>query len=132
MRSRTTESVAFVLRAARDNIRTHSQRSLPHEGGGIVTSGGTVEPLINQRRSSGEFYTTKQLVAEALDMVEAQGLLAIALYHSHPSRTPDPSPTDLEMMQLSPNTIFVIDSLDEITAYRWLADTGLHRIVGVV
>lgn len=110
-----------LLDVARENIIVYTALKLPEEAVGIIDNKGNVHPLINARRSEGQFAVSSRHVGEALERLAKKGLLGIAIYHSHPAGRGYPSPSDVEMFQLAASTVFIIHGTDIISA--WICET---------
>lgn len=82
-----------------DTVLTHLRRALPWEGCGLLGGSGDIVqvalPVPNVASRRDRFRMAPNAQVRALLDLEAQGLLLLAIYHSHPSGPPHPSATDL-------------------------------------
>jgi len=128
--------VTEFLLDVRPHIVDHSLRTYPQEAVGVLYDNPVgVYPLINQKRSATEFWVSKVLVEDALTYLTSTERIPVAFYHSHPTKTADPSPTDLELIKTM-SGLSVIHGVDRIAAWMWSiepsnGDGGVGRLVEV-
>jgi len=60
------------------------------------------------------------LIREALEEIHSRGESAVAIFHSHPNQSADPSETDFNMMCQADDTVFIILGTDRIGAFIWV------------
>ncbi len=85
-------------------IVRHARESLPREAVGLIggtAAGGakTVVPLANIAPGNGFFLADPYEQYRAFRRLESQGLVLLAIYHSHPGGCVDPSPLDLRFAE---------------------------------
>ena len=110
--------LAWLLEQALPAV-AHADTTSPHEVVGIIASDGSVYPLINQRRSASEFEVSSRLVREGIEQIKARDLEPVAFYHSHPTRTADPSDRDKDMIRQGRGFLFAILGIDRFALYMW-------------
>ncbi len=108
-----------LLTAARTDLTKHRDDDYPNEAVGILCADGTVYPLINQARSHKRFEVSERIVTEAIAQLKVRKRHPVAIYHSHPTSTSEPSNRDIMMMQEMPQASFVIVGSDGIAAWMW-------------
>ena len=113
------DPLALVLTVARPQLLIHSDDDYPHETVGILCVDGTCYPLINQARSHKRFEVSELLVTEAIAQLKVRKRHPVAIYHSHPTSTSEPSARDTLMMKEMPQASFVIIGSDGIAAWMW-------------
>lgn len=118
----------LVLELARPRILSYSLAQAPTEAVGLISHRGTMLPLINQRRSNREFLVSRTFLEEGVAWMTERGETPVAIYHSHPTETSDPSRTDLDSMKENPGSVHIIHSLNTrlITAWIWENDQLIH------
>lgn len=72
-------------------------------------------PIENIRHSPVAFEMDPLAQIEAMLAIEADGMEIVAIYHSHPSGPPNPSPTDIAQAYY-PDAVYIIISLAKVTA----------------
>ena len=112
-----TDSIQLLLEQCQDRVRSHSASELPREAVGILSAGGRLYPLINQRRSGHAFMVSSVFIAEGIQWLEDRNDTSVAFYHSHPTTPATPSADDVAMMRSTPNITHVIAGIDRIAAY---------------
>ena len=118
-----------LLNAARTDLTKHRDDDYPNEAVGILCADATTYPLINQARSPKRFEVSEALVTEAIAQLKVRKRHPVAIYHSHPTSTSEPSNRDTMMMQEMPQASFVIVGSDGIAAWMW--DDELRFVVKV-
>lgn len=118
------DSVRDLIHQAYQSLKLHSASDYPIEAVGIICDGGITYPLINQARSPHRYEVSKQLVTEALDVLNARGLLPLGFYHTHPTSNPEPSKRDVLLMSENPNSLFIIVGQYAIAA--WITQMDGH------
>ncbi len=118
-----------LLNSARTDLTKHRDGDYPNEAVGILCADATVYPLINQARSHKRFEVSEQIVTEAIAQLKVRKRHPIAIYHSHPTSTSEPSKRDTMMMQEMPQASFIIVGSDGIAAWMW--DDELRFVVKV-
>ena len=113
------DPLALVLTVARPQLLIHSDNDYPNETVGILCVDGTCYPLINQARSHKRFEVSELLVTEAIAQLKVRKRHPVAIYHSHPTSTSEPSARDTLMMKEMPQASFVIIGSDGIAAWMW-------------
>ncbi len=113
------EPLEAILVAVREELVAHRAKDYPNEAVGIITADGTTYPLINQARSPKRFEVSEQLVTEAIAQLKVRKRHPVAVYHSHPESSSDPSKRDENMMAEMPQATFVIVGQDGIAAWMW-------------
>ena len=111
------------------DLRDLADYAAPEEACGLLCHDGTIQPLINQARSTHRFVVSSTLLKEAIDELTSQGSFPIAVYHSHPTRTSYPSRQDEQTLKDSPDLISVIVGTDATTA--WIYNDVLLNIAEV-
>lgn len=123
------EQVEALLKHSRDQLVTHRNEDYPFEAVGILCADGAVFPLINQARSAKRFEVSETLVTEAIRQLKVRKKRPVAVYHSHPTSTSEPSRRDEMMMEEMPQATFVIVGSDGIAAWMW--DEELRFVVKI-
>ena len=113
------DEVEALLDAARTELRAASSEDYPNEAVGILCADAAVYPLINQARSPKRFEVGETLVGEAINHLKYRGKYPVAVYHSHPTSTPEPSERDKMLMRETPKSVHVIVGNDGIAAWLW-------------
>lgn len=98
--------------------------NLPFESCGLVAGvrcdqlweAQEIIPVKNVLKNSTRFRMSPQEQLEAFQTIEDNGWELLAIYHSHPSGPPIPSPTDLEE-HFYPDTLALICSYEQ---QRWV------------
>jgi proteasome lid subunit RPN8/RPN11 len=112
----------MIPRRLAEEIVTQARSELPLECCGLLA--GALEsgeertiarvlrryPLVNEAASPRLYRCEKSLFAAFKDM-RAQGLEHLAIYHSHPTSPPEPSPTDREQNFYGTSVMHLIVSL---------------------
>ena len=123
------DPLSLVLAVARPQLIANSDADYPYEAVGILCVDGTCYPLINQARSHKRFEVSELLVTEAIAQLKVRKRHPVAVYHSHPTSTSEPSARDILMMKEMPQASFVIVGSDGIAAWMW--DEELRFIVKI-
>lgn len=110
------EAILVVVRPYLVEQRAHHY---PNEAVGIICADGTHYPLINQARSPKRFEVSQLLVNEAIIHLKNSNRHPIAVYHSHPDSSSDPSKRDEMLMAEMPQSTSVIVGSDGIAAWMW-------------
>jgi proteasome lid subunit RPN8/RPN11 len=97
-------------------MEAHLQACLPNEGCGLLLGIGStakmVMPITNILASPTRFRMDAIELLTALRQIEANDLLLLAIFHSHPSGESVPSPTDLSEY-LYPESFMLVFSQPE-------------------
>jgi proteasome lid subunit RPN8/RPN11 len=109
----------LLLELIVDDLQKYTEAHLPEEAVALITDKGCIHPLINQRRSKHQFMVSTTLVKEAIEEIHYRGDRAVAIFHSHPTSSANPSDADKEMMQQADDTVFMILGTDRLSAYMW-------------
>ncbi|MDK1103813.1 MAG: Mov34/MPN/PAD-1 family protein [Actinomycetota bacterium] len=117
--SSMVEPAKVLMEAAGFDLLNHRNRDYPNEAVGIICADGTCYPLINQARSSSRFEVSITLVREAMEILVRRDLDPVAIYHSHPTSSSDPSARDGIMMSELSGVLFVVIGNDGIAAWTW-------------
>ena len=88
-----------AAQAGYSNVVAHMLRELPNECVGLLWSDGSISRLINQARSPSRFSAGGAQIAEAMEKVD-QDLLLAAVYHSHPGGRSTLSDDDENQLRL--------------------------------
>jgi proteasome lid subunit RPN8/RPN11 len=109
-------SAAFTLTQAQlDQILEQAQAEAPHEACGLLAGREGRVTHVLPARNAAERPAVAYLVdahdqLRHFDMMEAQGLDLLGIYHSHPHSPAYPSPTDMELAYY-PEAVYLIISL---------------------
>ncbi|MDK1103791.1 MAG: Mov34/MPN/PAD-1 family protein [Actinomycetota bacterium] len=117
--SSMVEPAKVLMEAAGSDLLDHRNRDYPNEAVGIICADGTCYPLINQARSPTRYEVSTILVGEAIEILSNRNLSPVAVYHSHPTSSSDPSARDSMMMSEIPGALFIIIGNDGIAAWTW-------------
>lgn len=102
-------------------VTSQLTRELPNEACGLLAGlGGVVQrvyPIENIRRSPVAYEMQPEQQIRTMDEIETRGWELTAIYHSHPSGPPTPSPTDLAEAYY-PESLFLICTPDVSGAWR--------------
>ena len=113
------EPLEAILVAVRPDLVEQRSHAYPNEAVGIICADATHYPLINQARSPKRFEVSQLLVTEAIDSLKAAGRHPIAVYHTHPESSSDPSKRDEMLMSEMPQATSIIVGSDGIAAWMW-------------
>jgi proteasome lid subunit RPN8/RPN11 len=127
----------LVPRALFDEMVGHARAELPNECCGFLVGtrfdgGGNVLgriPLINAADSPTEFESDPRSRFDAERQMRKDGTEILAVYHSHPTSRPVPSPKDLERNYDSEVMNFIISLRAEPPEVRawWLWEAGFRE-----
>jgi [CysO sulfur-carrier protein]-S-L-cysteine hydrolase len=115
-------------------ILEHLREWLPHEGCGLIATTGAravkIYPGTNVQHSPVRYEMAPKEVFQALREIDDRGWRLGAIFHSHPSSEPYPSPTDRELMY-DPDVLMMIVSFAETTpeagVFRY-DGSDIHRV----
>lgn len=120
-------------------VIAHARSELPNECCGFLAGhreGETgrvaaAHPLVNELASPTAFLTEARSLFAAYRAMRASGTDVLAVYHSHPTSAPVPSPRDIAENTYGESVAWVIVGLSgkqpEVKAWR-LTATGCHPI----
>lgn len=118
-------------------IVAHAKRDAPDECCGFLLgvedAVDEASPARNLTRSPTRFLVDPEDHFAAIHRARATGRAVRAVYHSHPSGPPHPSPTDAAEIS-DPALIYVIVSLAPevtVTAWRWVEERFVEMAVVV-
>lgn len=109
-----TYTMWIIPRIIVNRILDHAQRSLPNECVGILSGDGktihNIHPLTNQLQDRKKYQAEPSQQIKLLRQLRETGLKMVAIYHSHPQSSPEPSETDLKLASY-PGALHLIVSL---------------------
>ena len=119
------------------DMLAHAQAERPNECCGLlagVIDAGVMHVvkrhvLVNEAASPIEYRSEPRSMFAAVKAMRIDGHEMLAIYHSHPTSTPIPSPTDLER-SLSPDLVNFIISLEgpaPVLRGWWLTETAFEE-----
>ncbi|GAE92694.1 hypothetical protein JCM21714_1705 [Gracilibacillus boraciitolerans JCM 21714] len=89
--------VPFVIY---QEIVKEGQNKLPNEACGLITGKSkkvlTFWPLVNEAHSSHRYYVSKEIVQQNLQKMYKKEEQLLAIFHTHPTTAPVPSPYDIK------------------------------------
>ena len=104
-----------IPRVIVNKILGHAQRTAPEECVGLLSGTGRDirgwHPLTNRLHETRRFLADPAEQLRLFRELREQGSQVVAIYHSHPSGPPEPSPADLEQSN-HPDALYLIVSLD--------------------
>ncbi|MCS7045818.1 MAG: M67 family metallopeptidase [Gemmataceae bacterium] len=121
-----------------DEMVAQAQSEFPNEccgllAGRIVEGAGRVEvryPLVNELASPVEYQAAAEGLFRAAKDMRARGIQELAVYHSHPTSAPVPSPADLARNFLGEEVVYLIiglgDAEPQVRGW-WLGATGYRE-----
>jgi proteasome lid subunit RPN8/RPN11 len=127
-----------------DAVIAQARSALPNEccgllAGVIMNGTGRVTrqfAIRNDLASSTEYFTNPRDLLDAMKAMRAEGVEALAFYHSHPSSATVPSKTDIErnywgesVMHLIVGDLYPTTPVDSIPAVRawWIGEAGFRE-----
>lgn len=138
MMPETTLHTLYLTHEQLREIVRQAQAGAPQEVCGLLAGSGEqivqVLPMPNvSPNPKREFTIDPNRLLEALSNMEAQNLIWLGVYHSHPNSSPRPSPTDIREARLNtPKLVQVIVSLrgpePEVQAWRIEADSHVYAV----
>jgi proteasome lid subunit RPN8/RPN11 len=126
------DAVPLLLQLTYPALRDLAEEAHPIEAVALVTSSGHIWPLINQRRSEGSYMVSQRQMEEAFDNARGRHQSPVAFFHSHPTRTADPSPHDEAQMAEVSGSLFFIYGIDGLAAWIWDDETDRPKKEGFV
>ena len=101
-------------------IHKHCQDEIPREACGLLAGiGGVVKivlPVKNIAAGKTSYEMDPRAQLRAMELIEAEGLEFLAIYHSHPKGPPHPSETDIRKNQYA-----VIHLINSRAGRNWVS-----------